>query len=51
MKKLKADFKEATGSSLKLKEVKSSDGLELVSGLSLRKVAYYRRNHVLEVSV
>jgi hypothetical protein len=51
VKKLKADFKEMTGTSLKLKEVKSEDGLELVSGLALRKVAYYRRNHVLEVSV
>lgn len=46
---LKKNFKEMTGKSLKLTEVKSSDSMELVSGLSHRKVAYYRRMHVLEV--
>jgi len=39
MAQLKKDFK----------ELKSSDSMELVSGLSHRKVAYYRRTHVLEV--
>lgn len=46
---LKKKFKEMTGTSLKLTELKSSDSMELVSGLSARKVAYYRRTHVLEV--
>lgn len=46
---LKKNFKEITGQSLKLKDVKSTDSMELVSGLSPRKVAYYRRMHVLEV--
>lgn len=46
---LKKKFKEMTGTSLKLTELKSSDSMELVSGLSPRKVAYYRRTHVLEV--
>lgn len=49
MVQLKKDFKELTGETLKLKEVSSNDSLELVSGLSHRKIAYYRRNHVLEL--
>ena len=44
---LKSDFKEMTGETLKLKEVKSNDSVELVSALSMRKVAYYRRTHIL----
>lgn len=51
LKNLKADFKEAAGETLKVKEVRSTDGVELISGLSLRKVAYYRRNHTLQISV
>jgi hypothetical protein len=46
---LKKNYKEATGKSLKLSDLKSTDSMELVSGLSPRKVAYYRRMHVLEV--
>ena len=46
---LKKNFKEITGESLKLKDVKSTDSMELVSGLSSRKIAYYRRMCVLEV--
>lgn len=46
---LKKNYKEATGKALKLSELKSTDSMELVSGLSPRKVAYYRRTHVLEV--
>ena len=48
---LKSEFKEATGTSLKTKDVKSSDDVELISALSQRKVAYYRRSHVIEISV
>jgi hypothetical protein len=47
---LKKNFKEITGQTLRLKEVRSNDSLELVSGLSHRKVAYYRLTHVLEVA-
>lgn len=46
---LKKNYKEITGETLKLADVKSSDSMELVSGLSPRKVAYYRRMHVLEI--
>ena len=46
---LKKKYKEITGESLKLSDMKSSDSMELVSGLSPRKVAYYRRMHVLEL--
>lgn len=46
---LKKKYKEVTGESLKLSDVKSTDSMELVSGLSPRKVAYYRRMHVLEI--
>lgn len=46
---LKKDVKEMTGETVKLKEVKSNDSVELISALSMRKVAYYRRVHVLEI--
>lgn len=48
---LKSEFKEVTGETLKTKDVKSSDNIELVSAMSQRKVAYYRRSHVVEISV
>ena len=48
---LKSEFKEVTGVTLKTKDVKSSDNIELVSAMSQRKVAYYRRSHVVEISV
>lgn len=47
---IKKSFKEMTGENLKLKEVSSSDSVELISALSMRKVAYYRRVHVLEIA-
>jgi TRAP-type mannitol/chloroaromatic compound transport system substrate-binding protein len=46
---IKKSFKEMTGENLKLKEVSSNDSVELISALSMRKVAYYRRIHVLEI--
>lgn len=46
---LKKDFKEMTGDALRVKELRSNDSIELVSGLSQRKVAYYRRVHILEI--
>ena len=48
---LKRDFKEVTSETLKSKDVKSHDNIELVSSASQRKVAYYRRTHVLELTV
>lgn len=48
---LKASFKESTGETLKTKDIKSNDNIELVSAMSQRKVAYYRRSHVVEISV
>jgi hypothetical protein len=51
LKKLKTEFKEAAGESLKAKDLSSSDDVELISGMSQRKVAYYRRTHVVEISV
>ena len=51
LKTLKAQFKESTGNTLKVKEVSNRDNLELISRTSNspRKIAYYRRN--LSVSV
>ena len=49
LKQLRKDFKDATGDTLRTKEVRSNDSIELVSGLSQRKVAYYRRAHILEL--
>jgi len=46
---IKKKFKEMTGETLKLKEIRSEDSVELVSALSMRKVAYYRRVHTLDI--
>ena len=48
---LKKQFKEATGSSLKLKEASNNDSLEVIAAtnLSPRRVAYYRRQVTLQV--
>lgn len=48
---LKKQFKEATGSSLKLKETSNKDSLEVIAAtnLSPRRVAYYRRQVTLQV--
>ena len=48
---VKSIFKEATGSALKVKDVKSDDDIEMISmnNMTPRKVAYYRRNHVLQI--
>ena len=51
IKSLKEEFKDATGQSLKVKEISNRDNVELISSTSNspRKIAYYRRN--LAVSV
>jgi hypothetical protein len=51
IKKLKERYKELTGKSIKLSEVQTSDGFELVSASSTsqRKIAYYRRHTLFEV--
>ena len=51
VKSLKKDFKEKTGTTLKLKEDGSYDNVEVVSGSihSPRKIAYYRRTHTLTI--
>ena len=46
---LKKDVKEMCGQPVKLNEINSNDSVELISALSMRKVAYYRRIHVLQV--
>ena len=51
VKSLKKDFKAETGSALKLKDDSSSDNIEVVSGSvhSPRKIAYYRRTHIMSI--
>ena len=51
VKSIKKDFKEKTGTTLKLKEEGSYDNVEVVSGSvhSPRKIAYYRRTHTLTI--
>jgi hypothetical protein len=46
VKTLKAEFKEATGKTLSIKELSNRDNIELISSTSNspRKIAYYRRN-------
>jgi hypothetical protein len=48
---MKKDFKEATGTPLKLSEESSSDNVEVVTGSihSPRRIAYYRRTHTLKI--
>jgi len=48
---LKAQFKDMTGKSIKLKEISNKDSLEVISAtnLSPRRVAYYRRQVILQV--
>jgi len=45
IKSLKKDFKEASGRTLKLKQINSTDNVELItaSAFSPRKTGYYRR--------
>lgn len=51
VKNLKEQFKDGTGKSLKLKEIKNVDSVELIAAtnLSPRKVAYYRRHVTLQI--
>ena len=50
LKEIKEHFKEATGETLKTKDVASDDGLEMISNPSNPvKVAVYRRHHVVEI--
>ncbi len=50
LKEVKDHFKEATGSALKVKDVASDDGLEMISNpQNPVKVAVYRRNHIVEI--
>jgi hypothetical protein len=50
--KIKEEFKEITGKTLKMKEVTRDDQVELVSATSnsLRKIAYFRANIKLQIS-
>ena len=52
MTEIKADFREQSGRALKIKEVSNSDDEELVSAsaYSERKIAYYRRALIFEIS-
>tara|TARA_Y100000592_G_C5456312_1_gene311542 strand:+ start:204 stop:584 length:381 start_codon:yes stop_codon:yes gene_type:complete len=51
VKSIKKEFKEATGTALKLKDESSTDNVEVVSGSihAPRKIAYYRRVHTLKI--
>ena len=50
LKEIKDHFKEATGDTLKTKDVASDDGLEMISNpQNPVKVAVYRRHHVVEI--
>ena len=48
---IKDKFKDATGSSIKLKEISNKDSLEVIvaTNNSPRRVAYYRRHVTLQV--
>lgn len=48
---LKKQFREATGSSIKLKEIANNDSLEMIAAtnLSPRRIAYYKRQVTLQI--
>jgi hypothetical protein len=52
VKDMKSQFKEITGKTLKVKEISNKDSIELIAAtnLSPRKVAYYRRQVVLQMA-
>jgi len=52
LKEVKSDFREQADRALKLKEVNNRDDVELISASapSERKIAYYRRQIVFEIS-
>jgi Mrp family chromosome partitioning ATPase len=51
VKSIKKDFKEAAGVALKLKDESSSDNVEVIAGSihAQRKLAYYRRKHIVKI--
>ena len=50
LKEIKDHFKEATGDTLKTKDIASDDGLEMLSNpLNPVRVAVYRRHHIVEI--
>lgn len=50
LKEIKDHFKEATGDTLKTKDLASDDGLEMISNpQNPVKVAVYRRHHIVEI--
>ena len=50
LSEVKAHFKEATGNTLKVKDVASDDSVEMLSNaLNPVRVAVYRRHHVVEI--
>ena len=50
LKEIKDHFKEATGDTLKTKEIASDDSMEMLSNpQNPVKVAVYRRHHVVEI--
>lgn len=50
LSEIKSHFKEATGKALKVKDVGSDDGLEMISNpQNPVRVAVYRRHHVVEI--
>jgi len=52
IQEVKKDFREAAGRALQIKETSNSDDVELISATaySERKIAYYRRTIVFEIS-
>ena len=50
IKEVKSDFKEQADRALKVSEKGSSDDVELISSQSERKIAYYRRAIIFEIS-
>lgn len=52
MKKVKSEFKNLEGRTLKAKDMGGNDNVELISSTahSLRKVAYYRVNRTFEIA-
>ena len=52
MKEMKNSFRDKAGRALKSKEISNKDSVELISATanSQRKIAYYRRKIIFEIS-
>ena len=50
IREVKKEFREIAGRALKVENISDRDDVEMISATSSRKIAYYRRYLVFEIS-